>query len=50
MMQRKSWVMEKHAGTRVAHYDFDFFFHVRAIAVDDAFATGAFFVLERTFV
>jgi hypothetical protein len=50
MVQRKRWMMEKHAGTREAHYNFNFFFHVRAIAMDDAFAAGAFFILERTFV
>ena len=50
VMQRQRWVMQKHPGTRVTHDFFDFFFHVGAVAVDEAFAAGAFFVLKGAFV
>jgi len=50
MVQRKSWVMEEHSWTRITHYNFDFFLHFRFIAVDNAFAACAFFVLKGTFV
>ena len=43
-------MMKKHTWTRITHYNLDFFFHVRAVAVDEAFAACAFFLLKRTFV
>ena len=43
-------MIEKHAWSGVTHYDFYFLFHVWAVAVDEAFAAGAFFLLKRTFV
>jgi hypothetical protein len=42
--------MDKHAWARIPHYNSDFFFHIRLIAVDDAFAASAFFILKGTFV
>ena len=42
--------MKKHTWTRITHYHFDFFLHVRFVAVDDAFAAGTFFLLKRAFV
>jgi len=50
MVQRKSRVMNKHTWTRIPHHNLDFFFHVRFIAVNNAFAAGAFLVLKWTFV
>jgi len=50
VMQRQTWMVQKHSWTRVTHDLFDFFLHVWAVAVDEAFATGAFFVLKRAFV
>jgi len=50
MMQRQARMMQKHSWTRVAHDFSDFFFHVGAVAVNDAFAAGAFFLLEGAFV
>ena len=50
MMQRQTWVVQKHPWTRVTHDLFDLFLHVGAVAVDETFAAGAFFVLKRAFV
>ena len=43
-------MMNKHSWSSVPHNLADFLFHVGAVAVDDAFAAGAFFVLKRAFV
>ena len=50
VVHRQSWMMQKHSWTRVTHDLFDFLLHVGAVAVDEAFAAGAFFVLKRAFV
>ena len=42
--------MQQHAWSGVQHYFFDFFFHVEAVAVDDAFAACALLFLKRTFI
>ncbi len=49
-MHRLSRVMKQHAWSRKPHDFFDFFLHVGAIAVNKAFAAGAFLLLEGTFV
>jgi len=50
VMKRQGWVMQQHSWTRIPHNDLDFFFHARAVAVDQTFAARAFFVLEWAFV
>ncbi len=50
MVQREARVVEEHPWTRVTHDPFDFFFHVGAVAVNQAFAAGAFLVLKRALV
>jgi hypothetical protein len=43
-------MMQKHSWTRITHYYSDFFFHIWAVAMDEAFAASAFFVLKGAFV
>ena len=50
VVKRQTWMMQKHSRTRVTHDLFDFFLHVGAVAVDEAFAACAFFVLKGAFV
>jgi hypothetical protein len=42
--------MDQHAWSSVTHHGSDFFFHIRFVAVDEAFAACAFFVLKGAFV
>ena len=49
-MERQARVMQQHSWSRVPHDGFDFLLHVGAVAVDDAFAAGAFLILKRAFV
>ncbi len=50
MMQRQARMVQQHSGTRVPHDHLDFFLHIRAVAVNKAFAASAFFVLKRALV
>ena len=42
--------MYEHAWTRIPHYSFNLELHVGLVAMNNAFATGAFLVLEGAFV
>ncbi len=50
MMQRQTWMINQQARSRIAHDFAHFRFHIGFIAVDFAFAAGAFLVLEGAFV
>ncbi len=49
-MQRFAGVMQQHAWSRETHDYLHFFFHVRSVAVDEAFSAGALLLLKRAFV
>lgn len=50
MMQSQTRMTHKHSGSRVPHDFLHFLLHVWAVAVDEAFAAGAFLLLKRTLV
>ena len=47
MAQGSHWIVEDHPRTAVSHYFADAFFHVRAVAVDRAFAACGFLLAVR---
>lgn len=43
-------MMHKHSGSSVPHDLLHFFLHIWLVTVDEAFAAGAFLLLERTLI
>jgi hypothetical protein len=50
MVQSQARMMQQHSRTTVTHDLLHFFFHLRAVAVDEAFTACTLLLLKRTFV